>query len=287
MNSMPGQKAFLPLGVLLGLLMLGAGPAHAENEDCILPPGSNEMACLLRAGTFTFTVPVNVHVKLTNETGSYLQIDQVQGQGADAGGFGEYGVFLNLYATAQTSPGKGEAGVVSKDSGSVYPPIRWDSSMEATGLSVSPGSVVYLDHNWRSGALSFTYTVTARPQTTGVWSWRQPQVDQSILCGGTRQLTVWGPWKNTTAANHYLRGAQIYAVSGKSIPSVTDAACLYILDTSGAVRWHQCDGVNVRGRLPVSPVQVIRPGESVAAQAANTCPQGALWDWAAYLYISF
>ncbi|WP_148273486.1 hypothetical protein [Stigmatella aurantiaca] len=283
---MPYVKEIAPLSVLIGALMLAPNSAQAANESCNLPAGSNEMVCPLRAGTFTFTVPKFVHVRLNNSTGSYLQIDQVQGQGPDAGGFGEYGVFLNLYATAQTSPGKGEVGTGYKDSGPGYPPIRWDSTAEATGLSVPPGSTVYLDHNWQSGAASFTYTVTSRPQTTGVSSWRQPQADQVISCNGTRQQTTWGPWKNTTAANYYLRGAQIYVSSGKPVRSVTDSACLYILDTTGNVRWHQCDGVNVRGRVAVSSVQVVRPGESVAAQAANTCPVGAVWDWVAYMYIS-
>jgi hypothetical protein len=280
------SKALTPFSVLLGALLLAPAPSLAANENCNWPAGSNEMTCPLRAGAFTFTVPKNVHVKLNNSTGSHFQIDQVQGQGPDAGGFGEYGVFLNLYATAQTSPGKGEVGTGYKDSGPSYPPIRWDSTAEATGLSVPPNSTVYLDHNWQSGAESFTYTVTARFQTTGVSSWRQPQVDQVINCNGTRQQTTWGPWKNTTASNYYLRGAQIYVSSGKPVRSITDSACLYILDSNGKVRWNQCDGINVRGRVAVSPVQVVRPGESVAAQAANACPLSAVWDWVAYMYIS-
>ncbi|MCP3104552.1 hypothetical protein LZ198_37390 [Myxococcus sp. K15C18031901] len=269
--------------ILLGAsVALSWTSADAANEGCTMP-ASNQLLCELRSGTYTFTVKKGVYVKLLNNTGTYLQIDQLQGAGADAGGFGEYGACLNRFSTDQNPAGAGEVGGAVKDSGQTYPPGRWDNPAEATGLSVPPGSTVYLNYN--SAAPKFTYTVTTRRQTTGIAVWRQPQADQTISCNGARQSTKWGGWKNTGGVR-YLRGAQIYSVSAKPDPTMTDDACLYILDINGRVRWSMCDGVNKRGRIAVSPVQAVQPGETVAAQASNTCAPPAVWDWVAYIYIS-
>lgn len=52
------------------------------------------------------------------------------------------------------------------------------------------------------------------------------------------------------------------------------------------VRWQMCDGVNRRGRISVSPVQRVGPGESIAAQACVTCSSPGSWAWAAFIDVS-
>ncbi len=80
-----------------------------------------------------------------------------------------------------------------------------------------------------------------------------------------------------------MDGATIYSV----VPGgLVDAACIYVLNTAGQVRWSHCVGARGRGHVSF-PEQIIQPGEYIAAQANHTCFGGGQWDWAAYLHVYF
>jgi hypothetical protein len=226
--------------------------------------------CNLVSGNVVVTAPAGYHVRLTNKTGTYLQINQVTAATEEQTNWAEFCTFLNDYRTGQLTSGTGEVGCVHKNVGENYPIERW-----GPGLSVSPNSVVWLDSHTKSGFEKHTYTVSVAPQTSAVYSWRFPAIDQSHSTAGS--VTTWTTWKNSSTKTRHLVGAGIY-LTGQSQLS---AACLYILRSDNSIRWSMCNnGLNKRGFVSIS-TQLIYPGESLAGQAKNNTSGG--WDWAALL----
>ena len=245
--------------------------------------------CPITVGRAQYTTSPGQRLMLTNTTGTYIQVSQIQGiESGATNGYGEYGAYLDAFSDLpQSVPGIGQVGYVSKDSGYSYPPITWSDSVEPTALSVPPNHSVYVYYNGNLDNHPWTFIVDTAPQTWGVQSWRQPRGDESRICDGTTQSTTWAPWQNTTGAPLYLRGALIYAANGgPPAPNRVQNAALYILDTSGNVRWSDFSGINTRGNVATPGVQKVYPGEYIAAQAINTCQAPARWDWAAFMYVS-
>lgn len=283
-RSMRRRLAILTVATLVavGLTVMPAAQDRAEaNHGCIRD--QNHLVCPMHlSGTYFYPIDANPEVvlRLVNNTGEPIQIDQVWADPVVHNRSGEFCVFLDHFATRQDSPGVGEVGCSNKyPSEGNYRQLRWDdlSSAAVEGLAVSPGSVVYIQGyvNGIDGQkdLRNTFRVSTRPQTRGVLSYRQPRVDKVFTCDGTRQVTAWGPWKNTTGHDLIIGGAWIY--------SEPDAANIYILNSSGNIRWTYF-GANTRGLIDF-PNQVIRPNESIVGQASHTCPVGQKWDWVGYI----
>ena len=264
----PSVRAVTPAGCHLSGAIL----------TCPLKLGINEFTL---DGTTTATA-----LALVN-TGRALQVNQVIGQSLSkvTGTFGEFCVYLDRFETAQSSPGEGEVGCFPKKSSERYfGSLEWGTS---TALAVPAGSTLYLQGYvlpvpGSSGHdFPFQFNVTTYPQSRGVLSYRQPKIDAAIYCNGSPSTSAGSPWPNDTGRTLTILGATIYALDPPP-----DAACLYILDTAGAVKWKNCNLTphNQRGvaMLP-TPVTVL-PGEQILAQASHTCAAPGVWDWAAYIY---
>lgn len=267
------------------LAALNAGTAAAES-GCTEYDGFK--SCSLVVGTDSISIPAGKYLTLVNSTGNYLQINQVSGTGSGGTGWGEYCVSRNTFVgnpPRQTSPGVGEVGCSAKNSGTAFPPVRWDSAGQpGTGLSVAPNDVLYISYNTNYDSY-FNVTVYAASQTAGVWSWRQPTSDAVLACDNTTQSTAASPWTNQTGQTLTLHGAYVFAESAKGDHTTVDSACVYVLNSDGSVADSRC---NVRSRGPVdfSPNMTVQPNQKVFGQASNSCPSGSGWDWAAYVYTS-
>jgi hypothetical protein len=227
------------------------------------------------------------YLKLTNTSDQPLQIDAVQGATAGRGReFLEYCIGRNRFETGQSAAGEGEVACTSRNSGVAISGIKLRSSPAGPGLTVQPGDTLYVSFSPMHTEPWFTVSVTASAASRRLETWRQPRVDQVIRCNGQVQQTRWSPWVNQTGRPLSLTGATIYAQGGEPVLDQVDAACLYILNTAGEVRYRMCDSVNVRNPsgLRIAP-QTLAQGEAVAGQAANTCRAPAVWGWTAYMFI--
>ena len=227
------------------------------------------------------------YLHLTNTTGRALQIESVAGAPARHDlDFLEFCISRDTFSIGQEAPSDGEVGCATQYKGGTLGAIRWLGGTRGSGLSVAPGDTVFVasDQAKADGWFDVTVNVAAGGGDFAVW--RQPRRDQSIVCDGTEQATLHAPWTNTTQQTLGLSGALIYAGSGKAANiAKVDAACVTILDTQSRVRFKQCAGLDGAGPAAIAP-QVLRPGESIAGAARNTCPAGHRWDWAAYLVLS-
>lgn len=262
---------------------------YAANEGCVID--GDVLACDLRLGATQYIIDGSQtkRLQLTNNTGTYTQINQVWSEPVLTGYWGEYCAYINDMIAGQTTPGVGEVGCTHKDANEpAYGALQWDGY--TTALALTPGSVLHVGgYVWNSDAnppgkdYRTAYYVSVYPESSGVISYRQPRNDEIIPCDGTKQSTSWAPWKNTTGRNLVLTGAMIFAVDPVALNTV-DEACIAVLDSTGAnVRWQYCNNVNSRGRVDFPDV-VVAPNEYIGGQANNTCAAGADWDWGSFIY---
>jgi len=226
-------------------------------------------------------VPAGTYVKFTNNTDTLLQIDSLQAATGEVHLWSEICAYVGDLITGQPTPGIGEVGCSSKQSGENYPTITWGNG---TGLSIAPGQVVYLNSHTEPEYKNHTYAMSVRVQTTGLHAWRQPQMDAVIPCNGQQQSTAGTPWRNDTGRELHLSGASIYSESGSG-NTLNGPACIYVATADGSIKYQNCDNA-LRTRGDVSfPVVTIAPGEYVSAQGVNSCQSPAVWDWAAFLRV--
>ncbi len=247
---------------------------NAQSANCHIY-NSNTIDCDLVSGETVVTAGPAVNIRLTNNHGQWLQINQVKAYTGEKIYWSEYCVFLyDFYIGQRNAPGVGEVACAHKSVGEDYPAIRWGAS---TGLSTPPGSVVWLSASTHPTYIAHTFSVSVGPQLSGLHSFRAPQIDEAHY--GCNQATSWHIWKNAMAVAQHLMGATIY-LSG---PLSLDRACLYIIRSNGTLKWRMCNaGLNKRGSVSF-PTQLIQPNESVAGQAASGFCGG--WDWAAYMWV--
>lgn len=264
-----------------------ADPAPAEvafiNPGCKEVDGHWECDLIASDQPIGVNVGPDVWVRFTNKTGKHLQINSIQGRMAEeVTHWSEYCVFLNGWH-GQNEAGIGEVGCKSKRPGQYYEPILFGNG---TGLSIPPGSEIIMGQHSEPEPMAHTYVLDVKAQTAGLLSWRQPRQDEIYECNGQMQTTSWAPWVNTTDREMHLSGAGIYAESGKpEAPTTMSGACIFVLDTTGATKYQNCD-MAIRSRGEVSfPVVKFGPGESVVAQAVNSCPVGGGWDFVSYLRV--
>lgn len=278
---------FLFCGFGTSLWAQGPGCSLSGNHyDCPLLVGQNGYQAVFDRNKPYLVENIRIH----NNTSNWYQLNSVTGGSSDPY-WGEFSVYLDLFETRQINPGVGE--VAARD----WDPfvkslqlIMWDGNFLGRGLAVPPGSTVFL-HNNADAMLNagvdvsyISYGVNFQPMTKGVESFRQPRVDLPMTCNGANQWTVWNPWRNTSGSAWKMDGATIYSV----VPSgnhTVDAACIYVLNTSGQVRWSFCQsGVRQRGMVGFSQ-QTIQPNEYIAAQARHRCNAPGVWDWAAFIHV--
>jgi len=262
-----------------------ASPPQPVNTNCVTT-ADGHVSCDLIADDqpIGVGVPAGTYVIFTNRTTDYLQINSVSAFTGEQQRWSEFCVDRDDGRTGQASPGIGEVGCTTKNVGEDYPPITWGNG---TGLSVPPGGVIYLGSHTEPVPENHTYSMSVAVQTTGLNAWRQPQQDAVITCDGQLQSTAWTPWQNTTDHDLHLAGASVYAVSSSpsSPNTLSGAACIYVIDASGATKYTNCDdALRTRGDANF-PVVTIAPGEFVAAQATNACASPAVWDWVAFLRV--
>lgn len=256
---------------------------YPVNPGCSMV-AANHLSCELisHEQTIGVGVPPGAYVTFTNNTGTHLQINEINAETGERQFWSEHCIYLNDFATSQTTAGQGEVGCSSKQAGKDYPPIRFG---QGNGLSVAPGGVVYLASHTEPLAINHTYAMDVKVQTTGLQAWRMPKIDAVINCDGQQQSTVWGAWTNTTSTTLSLTGASIYSEAGASSHTLNGSACIFVMDASGATKYTNCDGaLKTRGEVKF-PAVSIAPGESVAAQGVNSCVAPHFWDWAAWLQV--
>ena len=246
----------------------------ANHVSCDLLPKSQTRGKLSEIG-----VASGLYTTFKNNTGVSLQINQVSATTGEQLDISEYCVFLDDFRTGQLTAGIGEVGCFQKVPGEPMPSLRWG---DTTALAVAPGSTITIGFNTTS-KISMDFVLDVTEQTSGVYSYRAPQIDESWMCDGVSHSTTYLPWQNTSSANMYLSGAQIYVANVGLL--TLDSACLYVLDVNQAVKFSYCDGVNKRGFVSFAS-QTIAPGEYVVGQARNSCSNAGGWDWVAYMQVS-
>jgi hypothetical protein len=259
-------------------------PANLLNPSCVTQPDGLLVTCSLEPSPWPIgvTVPASGFVTFTNNTGSYLQINSIEAFTGEVTHWGEFCAALNFGSNRQDVAGTGEVACTTKAENTNYIPLTFG---QGTGLLVEPGGVVILGA--KPATVAHTYALMVAPNTTGVQVWRAPAVDEVIPCNGLPQYTAWNPWKNDSGYTKHISGALIYNESGNlsNRKELSGHACLYVLNPDGTPRVTQCnDSLRTRGEATFATIEVF-PGESVAAQAVNTCSAPNEWDWAAYLYV--
>src|ERR1700692_3594286 len=99
---------------------------------------------------------------LTNNTGAYLQINQVEAITGEQLYWSEFCVFLNDFQTAQPAAGTGEIGCSTKNPGENYPSLQWDGSQ--TALSVPPETKVYVAAHTVPASIAHDFIFSVYPQ---------------------------------------------------------------------------------------------------------------------------
>lgn len=263
----------------------------------------------LTVGDFRYVNPAPTGMlALFNRSGVHLQIDSVAAtrtvatSAAAMSQWSEYCVNLDeaalhadLLGAGSSSPGQSRMGVgevgcrFKLSTETEFAPIRWGTDAQPTALAVPPGSCVFI-----GGAVGYDFTVRTRPATVGLFAARQPSIDHVFDCDGTLQATPWSPWRNETGRTLRVVGASTYAAapedtSAPAAGTTVDAACIYVLDETGAVASRFCSPdypVNVRGELQI-PLTEVPPGWWIAAQANHRCapPTFRHWGWVAFLHV--
>ena len=259
-------------------------PPVPVNPGCYLIHDHTECELIASTDAIGVGVPAGTFVRFTNNTGVMLQVDQIEAYTGERDRWSEYCAGLvndpSQAITGQKLAGLGEVGCAHKEIGEDYRALTWGGW---SGLLVMPGQQVFVGAHTEPAAISHTYSLRVRVATTGLHSWRQPQIDQVNDCDGGTLPTKWAPWRNDSGRVMHMSGAEVYAVSANpKAPSTVNAACVHVLDVNGNVRWSNCD-LTTRGSVAWPTVE-IQPGESVAAQASHSCSAG-LWGWAAFLRV--
>ncbi|MBT2299228.1 hypothetical protein J7E70_02005 [Variovorax paradoxus] len=258
-------------------------PSNLVNPNCVTGADGLLVTCELAPSPWPIgvTVPASGFVTFTNRTGSYLQVNSIEAFTGETTHWGEFCAALNFGSNRQDVAGIGEVACTTKAENQNYLPLTFG---QGTGLLVEPGGVVILGS--KPATVSHTYALNVAPNATGVQVWRAPAVDEVIPCNGLPQYTAWNPWKNDSGYTKHISGALIYNESGSANRAELNGhACLYVLNPDGTPRVSQCDdSLRTRGSATFSGIEVF-PGESVAAQAVNTCSAPKEWDWAAYLQV--
>lgn len=289
------RQHLLAIVIASGLLLAVTSvmPVRASaNPGCTFQ--GNHYSCPMVSGWATYEIqyvrsPQRLdHIRIHNTTGLFMQIDYVVGFSTETK-WNEYCVNLDEFVPVASQPWLGAVGCIHKDPGNAsFPLLHWNPQNANRGVSVNHNSTVFISTNIdalnASGVPSatLTFSVFTRPWTAGIVSLNQPEVDRIIPCNGN-DSTNWKPYRNNGNKTARMDGATIYSV----VPgNYVDAACIYVLNTSGNVRWSHCTGARRRGHVTF-PEQLIHPGEYVAAQANHTCFGNEQWDWAAYLHVYF
>lgn len=280
----PEAPAQEPAPVLQAPVKPTVPPANLLNPSCVTQPDGLLVTCSLEPSPWPIgvTVPASGFVTFTNNTGGYLQINSIEAFTGEVTHWGEFCAALNFGSNRQDVAGTGEVACTTKAENTNYIPLTFG---QGTGLMVEPGGVVILGA--KPATVAHTYALMVAPNTTGVQVWRAPAVDEVIPCNGLPQYTAWNPWKNDSGYTKHVSGALIYNESGNlsNRKELSGHACLYVLNPDGTPRVSECnDSLRVRGEATFATIEVF-PGESVAAQAVNTCSAPNEWDWASYLYV--
>jgi hypothetical protein len=84
--------------------------------------------------------------------------------------------------------------------------------------------------------------------------------------------------KNTSGQTVYIDGTYTFGGNWQN-------ACLYVLNTAGAVRWSYCgNGLQNKGNFNFGGEVALYPNEFVDAYGWYSCPgAGQTWDWAMYI----
>jgi hypothetical protein len=275
------QLAIIAVSFVAPSISFGKCTAEAGFVQCdLLTVGQNG------GQPMVVNVPAAQYLELLNSSGAAIQINRVYAVTNERLYWSEFCAYLNNGCTCQPSPGIGEVGCTFKDVGEDYPPLGWTG--DKTALAVSAGSVLYLNSHTVPKLEPHTYIIYAYPQATGIISYRYPTADEIFTCNGTTQTTNWNPIRNTSGRLWYVGGATVYADGGGGVNARTmvNAACVYILDANGIVRWRYCgNGLNVRG-YTTFPTQVVNTNEYLVLQASNRCdPDQGGWDYAGWLYV--
>ena len=261
-----------------------APPENLLNPSCVTGPDGLLISCSLEPSPWPIgvTAPAGGYVTFTNKTGGYLQVNSIEAFTGETTHWGEFCAALNFGSNRQDVAGTGEVACTTKAENANYIPLTFGTG---TGLLVEPGGVVILGS--KPATVAHTYALHVEKNTTGIQVWRAPAVDEVIPCNGLPQYTAWNPWKNDSGYTKHVSGAYIYNESGnmKNRGELSGHACIYVLNPDGTPRVSQCnDSLRVRGEATFATMEVF-PGESVAAQAANTCSAPFEWDWAAFIQV--
>lgn len=257
------------------------------NPGCVMSGDRPYCELIANPEAIGVGVAANNVAVFTNNTGISLQIERADAYTGEQVYWGEYCAYLvddlSSAVPSQVSAGIGEVGCAHKEIGESYPSLIWGS-----GLLVKPGQKLVLNSHVEPANIGHTYSLRVSNATSGVSAWRMPQNDAVISCDGQPQMTSGDKWTNTSSKERQLVGASIYSVSaiGSSPTTMNGPACIYVFAADGSTKYQNCDNA-LRTRGEVSfPAVSIAPGESVAAQARNTCSAPSVWDWAAFLRIT-
>jgi hypothetical protein len=299
------------IGVVIGQVACTNAPAEREEsasstqyigESATCSMTENEARARglavheLALGEVGIANPAPNGLVLFNRTGMHLQLDSVSAlpsptwiSSGARDRWAEYCVHLDDFSvTGQPRIGVGEIGCqykLSTEDG--YAPLRWGTDAQPTGLSVAPGSCVFV-----GGGAGYDFRVKTRRETQGLFSVRQPIIDHVFDCSGEPQYTPWRAWKNESAKSLTLVGATIYAASPEDEAiggTNVVGACVKVFDENDQERARYCSpdfALATRGVITL-PQTVIPPGWSIGAQATNTCapPASRHWGWAAWLHV--
>lgn len=259
-------------------------PANLLNPSCVTQPDGLLVTCSLEPSPWPIgiTVPASGFVTFTNKTGSYLQVNSIEAFTGETSHWGEFCAALNFGSNRQDVAGTGEVACTTKAENANYLPLTFG---QGTGLLVEPGGVVILGA--KPAHVAHTYALMVEKGNTGIQVWRAPAVDEVIPCNGLPQYTAWNPWKNDSGYTKHVSGALIYNESGNlsNRTELSGHACLYVLNADGTPRVGVCnDSLRTRGEATFPTIEVF-PGESVAAQAVNTCSAPHEWDWAMFIQV--
>lgn len=258
------------------------------DPNCKRTAGSNRIDCELMTSdqAIGIYVPVGDFATFTNRTGQHLQINEAHTYTGERQFWSEWCVYLDDGITGQRKPGVGEVGCSTKGVGEDYAPIHWGNG---TGLIVPPGSVVTVHSNSQPKPMPHIYSLKVSLQTSGLHSWRQPQMDKTFPCDGQMQSTEWSPWRNNGKEDVHMVGVSIYAESPSSRTphKMNGPACIYVITAdSSAVKYQNCDDAFTQRGDVTFPLVTVAPGEYIVAQANNSCTgTGSNWDWAAWVRV--
>lgn len=253
-----------------------ASPAVVRiNPNCVW---MGHQSCELIPGELEIGVPPHTFAAFTNKTGQALRIDDLQAVTNERQYWSEWCAYIDVGSTWQTKPGVGEVGCVSKAMGQDYPVLKG-------GLRVEPGQVVYLNSHTEPAAINHSYQLRVSvADVTASYAWRQPSTDQVFTCDGSEQSTKWSGWTNTTGRMLTMTGASVYSESANpAARNTVKAACVHVFDVNGQPTYSNCS-LQTAGEVAFGAVAV-HPGETVFAQATNSCSAPAFWGWAAFIRI--